>query len=162
MGFTQDQPSLFLPEDIKPEFEIVLTPREEYDRKLMIAISDVLIEFMQKTGKSLTDISKGTKVSISTLADWINGKPTESGSREFQSSIRLDWRIFAVMRFVGCSLETLVMGIGEIPDERSELLKQFEVLEVIDFAKYLAAKQLKFMTEPEIKKAQKLGLIKAA
>lgn len=141
------------------EFEVRLSPEHEYDQKLIIALSDVLIEFMQRTGKSLTDISKGTGVAISTLSDWAYGKSKKNGSAYFQNYIRLDWRIFQVMRFIGGNLEQVVLGIGEIPNTRSELLKQFEALEAIDFAKNILKKYAHVLNELEFKKAQRLGIV---
>ena len=142
------------------EFEIKLSAEDEYDQKLIIAISDALIEFMHRTKKNLTDISRGTGVAISTLSDWAYGKTKKDGSNYFQNYIRLDWRLFKVMRVIGGSVEQIVLGIGDIPDARSEILKQFETLEAIDFSKHILQKYAHMLNELEFKKAQRLSLIR--
>ena len=153
----KNQNSFFKPEELPQDY--VLSPEDIQDRKLIMAISDVLNEFMEITGSTLTDISRATGVALSTIADWVNGK-REGDLRSFQSSIRLDWRIFAVMAFIGCDLQTLVYGIGDLPEGKSELFKKYLNQMENDFYRRFFRTRRGQMNEKEHEEAEKLGIIK--
>ena len=92
----QDQPCFFSGKEFEPDTELKQTKEEIWQFKLTFKISELIRDFMNERGLTLTDLSKMTTIPISTLSDWTYGKVDEFGNRKFQSSIRLDWRIFVL------------------------------------------------------------------